>query len=143
MSSFFQKWCLLRSCQNVFCSSVKYTVYTPAVIVQVSLKWVLSVLFFLAIILITPCTSRERRTFGFSQIEGRIKSEDQIRVVAVSKETDDLWRLKPIETVYSASPITSVNQSHKTTSSRHESLHYSITAQSLGFYHWLVFLTVN
>ena len=61
-------------------------------LIQESMAFVLPFVFFLPIILLmTLCTKREGNTFGFSQIEERSASDEQMRVVAVTLSSMTLF----------------------------------------------------
>ena len=63
-----------------------------ALIVESIVMWGLPFVFFLPIILLMVlCTKREGNTFGFSQIEERSVSDEQIRVVAVTLSSMTLF----------------------------------------------------
>src|SRR6218665_601078 len=63
-----------------------------AVLFESLIMWALPFFLFLPIILLmTLCTKREGNTFGFSQIEERSTSDDQMRVVAVTLSSSTLF----------------------------------------------------
>ena len=62
-----------------------------ALIVEAIIMWVLPFVFFLPIVLLlTLCTNRKVNTFGFSQIEERCVSDEQMRIVAIALSTINL-----------------------------------------------------
>jgi len=63
-----------------------------ALITEWIIMWVLPLVFFLPIILLmTLCSKRKSNNFGFSQIEVRSVSDEQMRVVAVTLSTMTLF----------------------------------------------------
>ena len=66
--------------------------FVVTVLVDSLIMWVLPFVFFLPIILVvTLCTKREGNTFGFSQIEERSACDEQMRVMAVTLSSINLF----------------------------------------------------
>src|SRR6218665_2274291 len=73
------------------CLSSDYISIHVALLVESFIMWVLPFLFFLPIVLMTLCTKREGNNFGFSQIEERSASDEQVRVMAVTLSSTTLF----------------------------------------------------
>jgi len=75
-----------------YCDSSEPTAYRIALLVREIVMLGLPYVFFLPIILVTTlCTKREVNTFAFSQIEERSASDEQMRVVAATLSSMNLF----------------------------------------------------
>jgi len=74
------------------CIPSSATVFVVALYVKGITTWIVPLFLFLPIILLmTLCTKREGNTFGFSQIDERSTSDEQMRVVAVTLSSMTLF----------------------------------------------------